>query len=207
MSEQSKANYDTFDEICVAAVNCNTCFAAGYARRAYIDIAQPRYVGENYWTADKRRLFLMINPGAGKQTTSNKMMRDDIYAYREQNLELSSLFQRQRSYMWEWGANGKFLTYFRNIGCSLQDIAFLNVAWCADMNDCYPDQMLDACFSKYTQKAIETLRPTSTIACGNVAQKYARKAKLQFISIPHYAARGSIDYHAIRQSLGLPSVG
>lgn len=197
-----KPDYQAFSEICVSAVNCNRCFAASYARPAYIDVAQPRYVGQNYWTAIQRRLFLMINPGSGKQTLSNKIMREDIYKYRDGTLDLSSLFQRQRKYMSEWGRNGQFLRYFTGIGCNLNDIAFINVAWCADMNDCYPDDMLDTCFSAHTQKAIETLRPTKIFACGGVAQKYARKEKLPFVAIPHYAARGTVDYQALRGLVG-----
>jgi hypothetical protein len=172
-------------------------------QRAYIDIAQPRYVGPNYWTASKRLLFLSINPGAGKGSPSDQRMRNEIYGYKAGGLELSALFLRQRGYMPEWGNNGKFLKYFNAIGCDLQDVALLNVAWCASMNNDYPPQMLSHCFSRHTRTAIETLCPTSIIACGGEAQRYASNAKLPFIGVPHYAAWGSIDYDAIRRSLGL----
>lgn len=199
----ARPDYQAFGEICSSAVNCNHCFAAGYVKRAYIDIAQPRYIGPNYWTAAKRMLFLSINPGAGKGSPSDQRMRNEIYEYRAGKLELSVLFLRQRGYMQEWGKNGQFLKYFNAIGCDLQDVALLNVAWCASMNNDYPPQMLSACFSRHTHTAIETLRPTSIIACGGEAQRYARNVQLPFIGVPHYAAWGSVDYAGIRRSLGL----
>lgn len=200
---QTLPDYQAFNKLCSLAVKCNHCFAAGYVQRAYIDIAQPRYVGPNYWTAAKRLLFLSINPGAGKGSPSDQSMRNELYEYRAGGLELSALFLRQHGYMPEWGRNGKFLKYFEEIGCDLQDVALLNVAWCASMNNDYPLQMLSACFSRYTRTSIETLRPTSIIACGGEAQRYARNAGLSVIGVPHYAAWGSIDYDGIRQCLGL----
>ena len=195
-----RPNFQAFNDACQAAVNCDHCFAKGYARRAYIDNAQPRYVGPNYWTSTSRLLFLSINPGAGNASVSDQLMRNDIEEYKSNKLTLYNLFARQRGYMAEWGRYGQFLRYYSAI-CNLEDVALLNVAWCATTGNEYPDRMLDACFSRHTRTAIETLCPTNLIACGGKAQQFARKYALPFAAIPHYAARGNIDYAAIRRTL------
>ncbi len=198
---QSSPNYQTFNEICKSSVNCNHCFKNNYVKRPFIDIAQPRYVGKNYWTALNRLLFLSINPGAGRDSPSNQKMLSEIKEYKLGQADLSPLFEQQERHIPNWG-RGKFLKYFHEIGCELQNIALLNIAWCATSGDKYPREMLSHCFSIHTQPALKALQPTHIIACGGKAQEYAKKAGLDYIAAPHYAARKSIDYAAIRKSIG-----
>ncbi len=189
-----------FEAVCAAAVNCDHCFKAGYVQRPYIDIAQPRYVGPDYWSADRRFLFLMINPGGANGSWADQQMRKEILQFRSGELGLAELFKLQRAHIAEWGG-GKFLRYFNSIGCDLREVALLNVAWCATKHDSYPDKLLGQCFSSHTLPAIQALRPTAIVACGVQAQKFLNKAGLRSIAVPHYAARTSIDFDAIRTLL------
>lgn len=189
-----------FQAICAEAVVCDVCFSCLGVSRAFIDIPQPRYVGPAYWTAKERRVFLMINPGAGKSSPSDQAMRREIVAYRDGTLTLEDLYHRQRERFAEWGRNGKFLKFLQNLTKSLDDVALLNVAWCATQGDRYPKAMLEACWVKHTQRALEALCPTNLVACGREAQAFARSAKLKFVTAPHYAARIAIDFDEVRSA-------
>jgi len=190
-------NYNAFEGVCAEAVGCNRCFPEMGVVRADVDIAQPRYVGPNYWASSERRLFFMINPGAGSGSSLDQTMRGEIISYRDGRLNLEELFLRQRERFPDWG-RGKFLPFVQKLGGSLDDIALLNVAWCATRGDKYPVIMLETCFAAHTLRAVRALRPTTIIACGKSAQKFARRAGLPFVAAPHYTARFTIDFDAIR---------
>jgi len=193
-------NYNAFERICSEAVGCDRCFPKMGVAHASVDLAQPRYVGPNYWTASERRLFLMINPGAGSGSSSDQAMRREIISYRSQELNLQQLFAAQRGRIPEWG-RGKFLAFVHKMGGSLDDVALLNVAWCATQGDKYPSSMLQTCFTAHTRRALEALQPTVIIACGGPAQKFARSAGLRFVAAPHYAARFAIDFDAVLEGI------
>ena len=173
--EAMMPNYNAFERICAEAVVCDRCFSKFGVARASVDLAQPRYVGPKYWTATDRRLFLMINPGSGNGSSSDQAMRRDIIFYRAQELGLEQLFQRQRQRISEWG-RGKFLAFLEKMGSSLDDVALLNVAWCATQGDKYPSGMLLTCFNAHTRRTLAALSPTMIIACGGPAQKFATSA-------------------------------
>jgi hypothetical protein len=198
--EAMMPNYNAFERICAEAVGCDRCFPKTGVTRASVDLAQPRYVGPSYWTAIERRLFLMINPGAGNGSSSDQAMRREIISYRMQELRLDQLFERQRQRISEWG-RGKFLAFVQDMGSSLDDIALLNIAWCATRGNKYPSGMLQTCFAGHTRRALEALRPTMIIACGGPAQKFATSAGLSFVAVPHYAARFAIDFDPVRKEI------
>jgi len=199
-AEAQVINYNAFERICAEAVGCDRCFPKMGVARADVNIAQPRYVGSKYWTATDRRLFLMINPGAGNGSASDQALRQEIISYRNGQLNLEELFLRQRERFPDWG-RGKFLAFIQKLGRSLDDIALLNIAWCATRGDKYPDKMLETCFEAHTRRAVDALSPTTIIACGGLAQAFARRAGLPFIAAPHYAARFAIDFAAIRKGI------
>jgi hypothetical protein len=166
-----------------------------------VDLAQPRFVGPAYWTASERRLFLMINPGEGDGTSSDTAMRQDIRDYHDGKIGLEDVFRRQRGYMQTW-SRGKFVTFIEKSGASLDEIALLNVAWCATKGNKYPAPMLQNCWEAQTQSALAALKPTIIVACGGHVQNFARRAGLSFVAAPHPAARFSIDFAAIKRTLG-----
>ncbi len=149
----------------------------------------------------ERRLFLMINPGAGSGSPSDQDMLGELAAFRDGILPLEELFRRQRQRFSEWGRNGNFLKLLCKLGGSLDDIALLNVAWCATAENKYPTRMLKACWSAHTLRALATLQPTQIVACGGPAHKFAASAGLPFVAAPHYAARKAIDFEALQTTL------
>ena len=196
--EATMPNYNAFERTCVEAVSCDRCFTKMGIARASVDLAQPRYVGPKYWAATDRKLFLMTNPGAGNGSASDQSMRRDIISYRSQELNLEQLFDRQRQLILEWG-RGKFLAFVEKLGSSLDDVALLNVAWCATQGNKYPSGMLQTYFAAHTRHALAALQPTMIIACGAPAQKFATSAELSFVPAPHYAAHFAINFDAVRK--------
>jgi hypothetical protein len=157
--------------------------------RAFVDLAQPRYVGPGYWTASERRLFLMINPGAGDGSPSDAAMRQDIRDYSVGKIGLDDLFRRQRGSIPTW-RRGKLLSFIEENGALLDEIALLNIAWCAVKGNKYTPEMLQACWTRFTRLAIEALAPTLVVACGEIPKKFAKSAGIPFVAAPHFAARG-----------------
>ena len=55
----------TLDGICRKAVSCRSCFSDFNLFPADVDIAQPRWVGPQYWQSHKKLVVIMLNPGSG----------------------------------------------------------------------------------------------------------------------------------------------
>lgn len=191
-------DYTALERICAQAVCCNRCFPKMAVVRPSVNLAQPRYVGPNYWSSKERRLLLMINPGAGDEAPSDQAMRRDLISYRDQTISLEQLFERQRAYFAEWG-RGKFLPYVKSLGGPLASVALLNVAWCSTQGDKYPTARLQTSLDAYTKRAIEALQPTTIVACGDKVQAFARNAGPSFVPAPHFAARFAIDFDKVKQ--------
>ena len=188
------------EEIYRAAIGCNVCFVEGRLKRSFIDVAQPRYVGTRYWSSARRLVFLSTNPGAGSGDTFDQEMRSELYAFKMGTLSLEELLKFQRSHLASW-ANGKFAKYFERIGIDIEEVALLNVAQCATMDNKYPPFLRTNCMERHTMKLIQVLQPNCLVACGKVAQHAVDKLDLKVVKAPHYAARGFIDYDQIRRDL------
>ena len=80
------------DAISSSAIKCRECFADRRLVSAFIDVAQPRYIGGGYWHSDPRVAFVMLNPGAGKGDWRNEDWRDHLYAYRAKKESLQEIF-------------------------------------------------------------------------------------------------------------------
>lgn len=193
---------ETIEGIYRRATDCSDCFATGYLKRSFVDIAQPRFVGHRYWSAQRRFVFLSINPGAGSGSAEDQKMLADVHAFKNGNLSLETLFVRQRGYFPYWG-RGKFLPYFRKIGIEFDEIALLNLAQCATEGDKYPSVMLHSCMERHTLDLIAALRPDILVACGKRVQEVAGKMGLCYVGIPHFAARTNINFAEVRQALGM----
>jgi len=203
--EALKPDPVVFEAICKQAVACDHCFQHKFATQSFVDVAQPRYVGPRYWRESRRRLFLFMNPGEGHASVEDREMRAALHAFHAGSLALDSIFSGQRSYMGQWGRNGKFMDFFNAIKVPLDSIAMLNVAWCAVKGDKPPAPMLGACWSRFTRRTITALAPTQIIACGDSAERFARNAQLSFTKVPHYATRRPIDYSVVRRLIGSDS--
>jgi hypothetical protein len=125
------------------SMNCRSCFENGISVTANIDIAQPRLIGKNYFSATPRIMVIALNPGAGnsaEKRKANKAFSQYLYSYRDGTKTLAELFSFQAEYMQQWGTPpGRYLRFYCDgIGLTLNDIAMANIAWCADANNTYP---------------------------------------------------------------------
>ena len=176
----------SFDKICKSAVQCRDCFKDQYlkVKASYIDIAQPRYIGVNYFTAHPRILVLMINPAKGVDPATLNLLRE----YSSGKLNLVDLFEHQADAMRYWNKDFEGF-YFHKIGLIKEETAFANVAWCSTEDNKYPSRMLERCFRKHTKPLIDSLKPDLILLSGSTTYKFDRFKDIQTIKTLHYAHR------------------
>ncbi|MFO8083345.1 MAG: hypothetical protein R6U27_03390 [Desulfobacterales bacterium] len=61
----SDTEWQAIEAIFSKAMKCRKCFSGGIAEAAYVDVAQPRWIGPGYFDAAVRVLVVSLNPGAG----------------------------------------------------------------------------------------------------------------------------------------------
>lgn len=187
-----------FEDLCSRALHCSKC----PERSITIDIAQPRWVGPYYWSADTRVLALMINPGSGNNRgeSEHTKIRQQIEAVRDGSLALSCYLNEQRKDFENWG-RGRFVTYFQDkdkLCLDVDSIAFANIAWCATKTNTYPSPMLETCFKEFTRELLSVLEPHIVLLVGSPVRRFAKRIE-EFLgedtTIPtlHYAHREKRD--------------
>ncbi len=203
---QRSAGYKRVDKICRAAMTCRQCFRG---RRkpgeilplnpALIDLPQPGWIGPNYWTASKKTLLLLLNPGAGKSESkreSNEFFKKILYEYREGKVGLIELLSYEKKHMEGWGTpKRRFLDFYLDgLNLDFDEIAFANIAWCADEENKHPKEMLHLCFQKHTSSLITAIVPDVILLSGSgthsfLAQVRSIAPKAEVITMMHYAHR------------------
>lgn len=208
-----------FESLCQRAVSCRACFDSMPLKPAMIDLAQPRWVGPGYWTSELRVCAVLVNPGSGKNQSSNVRLRDLLRGFRAGEIELEAILKFQRTDMPNWG-NGRFVAYFRDeLRLDIDKIAFANIAWCAERDNHYPSAMLVSCFGRHTDDLLKLLDPHVVLLCGEAVQDFSAPIlkslqNVRIIPAPHYAARYSSvrmqdELNAVRSALlacGVPSL-
>lgn len=188
------------EQLARQAVSCRECFVRGHVQDAAINIAQPRWIGPNYWAAKPRVVILMLNPGGGGTTANpnHEPCRLLIEDFRSGRVSLQDLFREQGEEMESWGRpRGKFRRfYLDHLGLRKDDIAFANIAWCSTARDKYPQPMLSECFQRHTRRLLELLEPDLIVASGSAVRQFLASSGASFgpcevVHIPHYANRGS----------------
>ncbi len=175
------------ESICREATRCRFCFERGWVQPAYIDAAQPRYVGPGYWTTERRIALVMLNPGQGSANDADQKARQLIYDFRD-GAPLAPVLTQQREVMPQWG-RGKYVPYIRALGLDLDSIATLNVAMCATASNQYPGPMLNSCWERHTALLINALEPHVVVLCGSSAHPFAPRLNIKTECAPHYATR------------------
>ena len=160
------------------AVRCRSCFSEDRCiSPGEIDIAQPRWVGELYMQAQPRVLFVLINPGSGKNEDpeANNSPRRLIHEYLQRTAELEDILQLQCAQMPSWG-RGRFLKFYTDaIGLKLGEVAFVNVALCSTRNNPCPGWMLTRCFDSHSYRVITALDPDLVILSGVRTRRFRKK--------------------------------
>jgi hypothetical protein len=159
------------------AMTCRKCFTDGLAQSAFINVAQPRWVGPNYFSARPRVLILTLNPGAGntpEKKESNVPFRQVLYDYRDGTRSLHELFAFQLQYISQWGTpSGRFVRFYMDgMSLRLNDVSLANVAWCADASNKWAGGMLSQCFRMHTGKLVAALRPDAIILSGSGTHRF-----------------------------------
>lgn len=185
-----------FEELCRAATKCRHCFkdkAIGaippmFSPGNSFDVAQPRYVGEEYWTTPTRVVLLLMNPGAGGskgRVEIDATVASQLRDFRDKVADLQSIFDFQFEDMGKWSGGCFDRHYFDDRGLLRARTAILNVAWCPTLGTLEdvkkgskpkpPASMLDACWERFTVPALALLKPHLVVAAGHVAQGFARR--------------------------------
>jgi hypothetical protein len=156
------------------ASHCRRCFEQLGLKAPTIDIAQPRWVGRDYWTCRRRVLILMINPGSGanRRDDADLRMRNALHKFRDGTAALREILDRQVDDMPHWG-KGRFWGFFvEGLGLVMDEIAFANIAWCATSDNSYPRGMLSECLDRFTARLVKLLQPTHILLSGAATHQF-----------------------------------
>ena len=179
------------------ATRCRICFVGGRKMNpGFIDVAQPRWVGERYTSVRPRVLFVLLNPGSGKRDSGvyNKEARRLMREYREGRAKLFDVLKHQRAHIRDWG-RGRFLSFYTDaLDLKLDDIAFLNIALCSTEDNSYPSWMLRQCFAEHTGQLIRVLDPDLVLLSGRAVESFRNSIlngspRAQVETMLHYAHR------------------
>ena len=179
--------FTLIETICREATRCRACFDSNLVRPAFIDIAQPRYIGPGYWTAKCRVAVVMLNPGQGRANAADQEARRLMYAFRD-GAPLAPVLDQQRAAMPNWG-RGKYAPFIADLGLNLDSIATANIAMCATSDNQYPDKVLNSCWLRHTAPLLSTLLPHVVVLCGAKAHSFASRIGTKTVCAPHYATR------------------
>ena len=158
----SNSRPQEIEALCREAVKCRACFDHGALTSATIDIAQPRWIGDGYWTSSPRVCVVMLVPGAGANhnAAANRRMQTLLQRFRSGETGLDDVFGFQRrDFPARGNPPGRFLNFFRTFGLDIDRIALANVAWCATNDNHYPRWMLNTCMRRFTGRLIDRLKP------------------------------------------------
>lgn len=185
-----------FELLARSATNCRECFTLGEVSEPDINVAQPRWIGPGYWTSPSRVAIVMLNPGQSGATPQAREYLVRIRAFRDGEMSLQPILDRQRESMNSWGSSpGRFTDfYLAGLGLELDEIAFANVAWCGTKGNKYPRSMLNRCFSRHTGPLLELLRPAVVLLSGRATHCFASSIgrllpRSRVITMLHYAHR------------------
>ncbi len=178
---------------------CHKCFEQHLVETSFIDIAQPRWIGPNYFSAVMRVVVVGLNPGAGntpEKKRANRPFRQVLYAYRDGMIGLPELFDFQREYIPQWGTPaGRFVRFYMGgMGLELDSIALANIAWCSDAQNKWPKRMLSQCFQLHTIRLLQIIYPNVVVSSGSATHHYAAEIRrvlpnCRVVKTMHYAHR------------------
>lgn len=187
------SNNDELTDLAHSAVACHACFSDGRLHRSFVDLAQPRYIGPGYRSASQKIAFVMLNPGAGQDDWRNTEWKEHIYRFRDEGASLESVFSGQRRHMPFW-AGGKLISFVRAHGLDVDNLALVNIAWCATKENKYPVWMLKQCFTLHTMRWLSCLAADVIILSGTASHSFEHEIaenlpNAKVLTSFHYAHR------------------
>ncbi|MDB4529127.1 hypothetical protein N9193_04410 [Pseudomonadales bacterium] len=204
-------NISSLESIATKAMGCSDCFEQHAVKHAYIEKAQPRFVGKDYWNSKSRVAFVMLNPGAGSACERDQNWNLTLQGFMAGAIDLHEVFDCQKRHMPHWG-RGKLVRFIQAHGLDLEEIAIVNIAWCSTLGNQYPKAMLSHCFEKHTLAWIKELDPNKVILSGtnthgfsDVIQRSIPKVEIypgyHYAHRPNTAARANERVADIRSQL------
>lgn len=178
------------------ACGCRVCFQGSRLKAPLIDIAQPRWIGPQYWGASRRVVIMMLNPGGGESRSdgADAECRRLLTEFRDGRGTVDAVFRHQARDIPRWGRGRLASFYLRGLGLHLKDIAMANVAWCATSGNKYPGHMLNECFNRHTEQLLSVLRPQVVLLSGSTIHRYGQRIQsvvpdAKVVNMMHYAHR------------------
>lgn len=183
------------------ANGCDLCFRtiAGLSR-ARPGLPKPRWIGEKYFAARPRVVIALINPGSGNDLPPSFHRREEELF---QSFYATGDYRTIRDYFRERFAGERHGEYRRPVftwyedvfGLKFEEIAQINIAWCADEGNQHPKSMLRSCFERHTSALLAALEPNAVLLSGSNLASFepAIRASLPNVrvrTILHYAHRG-----------------
>ena len=183
MSELIKA-LDIYSE----AAKCEDCFESGELSRgsdSIIKHAQPRWIGPDYFTSDKRYCVVLINPGKVGQHSSNYVarekeknfqevlvdLRDGRYRWHDISILFCDSMSHWKGSVWKKGYTKKTKLnfawwYFGELGIPIRNSAIVNILLCytepkpAVFTKKQKEDFFDNCYKRHTRNLLQQLNPT-----------------------------------------------
>jgi hypothetical protein len=153
-------------EVMRSAGSCDDCFQMRPdLARPLCDVPQPRWVGERYHLVRPRIALVLINPGGGRDEDPSLLREAETFRKFHNTGDYGPI----RAYFAvRLARNVPWLAWYRDVfGLRHEEIAQLNVAWCATQQDKYPAQMLNHCFGKHTTQLLRALNPDIVLLSGD----------------------------------------
>lgn len=177
-------------EIYKSAIKCNDCFGDKKYRiqRGLVSKAQPRWIGENYFSSNKRVVMVAINPGnVGNKSSHGKMkaakdFQDKIIKFSKDNSKWHELMSFINEDMANWG-NGRYKNfYFDLMKLKVDEVALMNMMLCSatpvgGTKNAYSKQTLENCYNRFTRSIILELNPNFIILSGSLVNNAMKKFK------------------------------
>ena len=203
-------------EIYKSAIKCNDCFANNKygIQRGLVSKAQPRWIGKNYFSSNKKVVMVAINPGnVGKKSSYDKIkaaedFQDKIMKFWRDNSKWDELMLFIDEDMENWG-NGRYKKfYFDLMKLKIDEVALMNMMLCSatpvgGTRNAYSKQTLENCYNRYTRKIIIELNPEFIILSGTLVNNAMKKFKdellkdlpnTQIINTFHYRPQNPNDW-------------
>jgi len=167
------------------ATKCNSCFENFKIARGKVRKAQPRWIGNNYFSADRRICVIAINPG----NVGTKFKDAKKKAASQFDKTIKNFGKGQSSWkdvmnfidtdMKNWGEGRYKKFYFDLMNLPIDEVAMINMMLCSatefgKQKNYYNENTLRNCFNKHTRELIQALNPDVCILSGTILHKYSK---------------------------------
>ena len=183
---------DVIGNIYREATRCRICFESGcaYSGNVCVKLAQPRPVGQRYFSARRRVLVVLVNPGAvgEKDRGSADKLTSLLERFRDGQIEFAGVNDHLTADMVSWGIRRSVQDrlrsfcrfYFEDMGLDPEQTAFVNIGLCGAKKqkngkeeNAYPPCLLRNCFAKYSSRLISAFDPELCVVSGTPVWDYA----------------------------------